>query len=301
MSAVASTDAPPQEARAGFVAAACAYALWGFLPLYLHFLTFADAREVLGQRILWCAPAAFVAVFAMSGWRQGWRDIANAIRPRMLGALALSAMFIFLNWWIYVWLVLNGRVIEASLAYFLAPLVSVAIGVVFFKERIAPAQIAALVLAGVGVAVQGLALGAAPWMALALCASWSMYALIRKRAAVPAATGLLVETVVLAPVAAALLLSISAPPAFSQGADRAVLLALAGPVTALPLMLFAFGARRVSFTALGLMQFTAPTLQFVLGLSFGEPFTPLRGLSFALIWAGLIFFSWDSLRRARAA
>src|SRR5262249_6904083 len=120
------------EERAGYIASAAAYALWGFLPLYLKLIGFADAREVLGQGILWCAPFALLAVFVMSGWRGGLMDLRNAFKPRMLGMLALSALFIFLNWGIYVWLVLHDRIIEASLAYFLAPLVSVAVGVVFF-------------------------------------------------------------------------------------------------------------------------------------------------------------------------
>jgi chloramphenicol-sensitive protein RarD len=302
MSDAALATPAEREQRAGFIAAVCAYALWGFLPLYLKLIAFADAREVLAQRIIWCAPAALVAVFALSGWKRGLAEIAGALKPRMLGTLALSAVFIFLNWWIYVWLVLHARVIEASLAYFLAPLVSVAIGVIFFSERITAAQIAALTLAAIGVVVQGLSLGAPPWMALALCATWSTYAVIRKRAAVPAATGLLVETLVLTPVAAGFLwlVALDAPLAITQSTGNAALLVLAGPITALPLMLFAFGARRVTFTALGLMQYCAPTLQFCLGLAFGEPFTPLRAASFALIWIGLILFSWDSLRRARA-
>jgi chloramphenicol-sensitive protein RarD len=275
--------------------------MWGFLPLYLKLLAFADVREVLAQRILWAAPAALIAVFVMSGWRRGWGEIAIAFNPRMLGTLALSACFIFFNWGMYVWLVLHERVIEASLAYFLAPLVSVAIGVLFFRERIAFAQIAALALAFVGVIVQGFALCAPPWMALALCATWSVYAVIRKRAPVPAATGLLIESLVLAPVALGLLIwaASEAPLAFDGGWTNAVLLAIAGPVTALPLMAFTFGARRVTFVTLGLLQFLAPSLQFATGILFGEPFTFLRGVSFALIWAGLGFFAWDSLRRAR--
>ncbi len=289
--------------RAGFIAGACAYAMWGFLPLYLKLIAFADVREVLAQRILWCAPAALIAVFVMSGWRRGFGEIAAAFNSRMLSTLALSACFIFVNWGIYVWLVLHERVIESSLAYFLAPLVSIAIGVAFFRERITAAQIAALMLAGVGVIVQGFALGAPPWMALALCASWSIYAVIRKRAAVPAAAGLLIETLALAPLAGGLLFWAAgqAPLAFGADWTQAILLALAGPITALPLMLFTFGARRISFTALGLLQFLAPSLQFATGIAFGELFTPLRAASFALIWLGLALFAWDVLRRTKGA
>lgn len=291
------------ERRAGFISAASAYVIWGFLPLYLKLISFADVREVLGQRILWAAPSALIAVFAMSGWRVGLQEIGEALRPRMLGTLIASAAFIFVNWGLYVWLVLQHRVIEASLAYFLAPLVAVGVGVLLYGEKIRAPQIAALSLAFIGVVVQGLALGAPPWMALALCATWSIYAVIRKRAPVPAATGLLIECMAMAPVAAALMFwaSTEAPLAMGTGWAHSVLLALAGPVTALPLMAFTFGARRVSFTTLGLLQFLAPSLQFATGIVFGEPFTPLRAASFALIWAGLVFFSWDTLRRARTS
>jgi chloramphenicol-sensitive protein RarD len=294
-------DGQEADKRAGFIAAASAYVMWGFLPLYLKQIAFADVREVLAQRILWAIPAALIAIGVMSGVRKGVSEIAAALNPRMLGTLAASAVFIFVNWGLYVYLVLNERVIESSLAYFLSPLVSVAVGVLFYRERINVAQVAALGLALVGVIVQGVALGAPPWLALALCATWSVYAVIRKRAPVPAAVGLLIECIALVPVALGLLLWASSVGPLAFGADwtHALLLAFAGPATALPLMAFAFGARRVSFTALGLLQFLAPSLQFATGIAFGEPFTPLRAASFVLIWVGLALFSWDTLRRAQ--
>jgi chloramphenicol-sensitive protein RarD len=291
------------DRRAGFLATTFAYTFWGFLPVYLHLLTFADVREVLAQRVLWCVPSAILAVFAMLGWRNAWREIATALNPRMLATLAMSAIFIFMNWGLYVWLVMTQRVIESSLAYFLTPLVAVAVGVLLYKERVTTAQTAALALAGVGIVVQGFALGAPPWMALALCATWSMYIIIRKAARVPAAVGLLVETIVLAPIAVGFLWWAAqlAPLSFGSSPSHTILLLLAGPATAIPLTAFAFGARRVSFTTLGLLQFLAPTLQFATGIAFGEAFTPLRAASFALIWIGLAFFSWDTIRRARIA
>ena len=208
-----------------------------------------DVREVLAQRILWAAPSAFIAVFLMSGWRPGLARNRTALKPRMLGTLAVSACFIFVNWGLYVYLVLNERVIESALAYFLAPLVSVAVGVLFFREKITSPQIIALALALIGVVVQGFALGAPPWMALALCATWSTYAVIRKRAPVPAAVGLLIESLALAPLAVglAVLGRERSAARFTSDWSTALLLAIAGPVTAMPLMAFAFGARRVSF------------------------------------------------------
>jgi chloramphenicol-sensitive protein RarD len=299
--AAPAVSASERDRRAGFIAAASAYVMWGFLPLYLKQIAFADVREVLAQRILWAIPAALIAIGVMSGVRKGVSEIAAALNPRMLGTLAASALFIFVNWGLYVYLVLNERVIESSLAYFLSPLVSVAVGVLFYRERINVAQIAALGLALGGVIVQGVALGAPPWLALALCATWSVYAVIRKRAPVPAAVGLLIECIALTPIALALLLWASSAGPLAFGADwtHALLLAFAGPASALPLMAFALGARRVSFTALGLLQFLAPSLQFTTGIAFGEPFTPLRAASFVLIWVGLALFSWDTLRRAQ--
>ena len=297
------SGADPGERRAGFVGAAVAYVIWGFIPLYLSLVAFADVREILGQRVLWAIPAAFVAVLVTSGWRRGWREIGAALQPSMLATLAVASIFLATNWALYAWLVLEGRVIESSLAYFLAPLVGVAIGVAFFGERLRLTQALALLFALIGVAVQGLALGAPPWIALAICASWSAYAVMRKRAPVSAAAGLLVECLAMAPAAMGLLVWVGGAQGLAFASDwrHAMLLALAGPITAAPLIAFAFAARRVSFTALGLLQFIAPSLQFATGLAFGEPFTPLRGLSFALIWAGLGFFAWDTIARAQKA
>ena len=293
----------PREQRMGFVSVCGAYALWGFLPIYLKLIGFADAREVLGQRILWCVPAALLAALVMNGAGKAFGEIRAAMRPKMLGVLCLSALFIFANWACYVWLVLESRVIEASLAYFLAPLVSVGIGVLVFRERITGAQTVALGLAGCGVIVQGFAMGAPPWISLFICATWSSYAFIRKLAPVSSSTGLFIESLVLTPVAIGLLFWVSRDGmiTFTAGADNAILLALAGPATAAPLVLFTIGARRVSFTSLGLMQYFAPTLQFFIALAYGESFTPLRAASFAFIWLGLVLFSWDMIKRARIA
>ncbi|MBK6704775.1 MAG: EamA family transporter RarD [Caulobacteraceae bacterium] len=226
------TSSPSEaERRAGFLSAASAYIIWGFLPLYLKLLHAVDVREVLAQRILWAAPSALLAVFLMSGWRPGLREIATAFKPSMIATLAVSACFIFVNWGLYVYLVLNERVIESALAYFLAPLVAVAVGVLFFGEKIRTPQIVALALALVGVVVQGFALGAPPWMALALCATWSVYAVIRKRAPVPAAVGLLIESLALMPLVVGLLwwASSEAPLSFTSDWSMALLLAIAGP------------------------------------------------------------------------
>lgn len=288
------TAASDTEQRAGFIAAASAYTFWGILPIYLRLVGFADASEVLAQRILWCVPAALAAVLVM----ERWGAFRVFMRPRTLGLLALSAIFIFFNWGIYVWAVANDRLMEAALAYFIAPMVNVALGVLLFNERLTRGQAVAMVFATLGVVLQGVALGAAPWVSLALCTTWCAYGLVRKQVEIGSATGLFVETLWLVPVAAAVLIWVTPHAAPHTGGEN-VLLALLGPITAFPLMLFAFGARRLPFATLGLLQFLAPSIQFALGLLYGEPFTPLRAVSFALIWAGLAAFSWDALRRDR--
>ncbi|MGE0044397.1 MAG: EamA family transporter RarD [Hyphomonadaceae bacterium] len=298
--ATPSTSYTKEDVRAGFIAAFAAYTIWGLLPLYLMLVSFADPREILGQRIIWAAPACLIGIFAISGWRRGLSELRGAMRPALIATLALSAVFIFINWAIYVWAVANERVISAALAYFLAPLVQVAVGVGFYGEKLSRWQIAALALAGIGVIVQGVALGAFPWVSLALCATWCAYGVVRKRAVVPAATGLFIETAILLPVAAGLLYWVGAATLrFDDSMGYGALLALAGPATAIPLTLFAFGARRLSFTTIGLLQFIAPTIQFLIGVIAGEPLTALRIASFGFIWAGLALFSYDVWRRER--
>jgi chloramphenicol-sensitive protein RarD len=286
------------DIRAGFIAAFAAYAIWGVLPLYLKLVGFAGPWEVLASRILWSLPAAGLAVAFTGGFAETWRAAA---KPGVLRALCLSSLFIAGNWAIYVWAVANAHVIEASLAYFLTPLVSVAFGVTLFGERLTKLQAGALAFAAAGIAAQAVALGAFPVVAIALCATWSMYGLVRKQAPVPAAGGLFVETLILAAPSVLGLwwLSQNGGLAFDDSTEHAMLIALSGVATALPLMLFAFGARRLKFSTLGMLQFIAPSLQFMVGVAYGEPLTPLRLASFALIWAGLFVFTWDALVRER--
>ena len=287
------------ETRAGFIAAFAAYGIWGVLPLYLHLVGFANPWEILGMRILWSIPASIVGVLLMGGFAETRRAIAQ---PGVLRALALSSLFIAGNWAIYVWAVAAHHVIEASLAYFLTPLVNIAFGVALFGERLTWPQMLALGLAALGIAAQGVALGAIPWVSIALCATWSLYGLVRKQAPVPAAGGLLVETLMLTIPSALGLWWLSTTKtglAFDDSAHNAALLALSGVATALPLILVAFGARRLRFSTLGMLQFLAPTAQFLIGVAYGEPLTPLRISGFAVIWAGLAIFTWDAVSRER--
>ncbi len=291
-------DAHP-EARTGFIAGLAAYGIWGFLPIYLKLVGFANPWEILGSRILWSIPACIVGVALMGGFAETRRAVAQ---PGVMRALTLSSLLIASNWAIYVWAVANNHVIESSLAYFLTPLVNVAFGVTLFGERLTKSQGAALALAAIGIVAQAVALGAFPWVAIALCASWSCYGLVRKQAPVPAAGGLLMETLILTVPSILGLWWLSmqkAGLAFDDSTSNGVLLALSGVATALPLILFSFGARRLRFSTLGMLQFIAPTAQFFIGVAYGEELTPLRVGSFALIWSGLALFTWDALARER--
>jgi chloramphenicol-sensitive protein RarD len=257
---------------------------------------------VLGQRVLWTAPASIIAVIAISGVRLGWRDFAAAMRPGALIALAASAVCIFGNWTVYVWSVVQHHVLEAALGYFIAPLGQVAVGIFAFKERVRPLQMLAIAIASAGVVVQAVSLGAAPWVAIGICVTWVLYAWVRRKVAVPAATGLLIETLILAPFATALLiwLSFQHPLAFGQNVGDSLLIAMIGATTATPLILFAFGVRRVSFLTMGVLQYLSPMMQFGFGVLWGEHMSPLRAGSFGLIWAALVVFTWDSVMAERA-
>jgi chloramphenicol-sensitive protein RarD len=290
---------PHPEARTGFIAAASAYTIWGVLPLYLKLVGFAGPWEILAQRILWSLPAAGAVMLAMGALA----DTRRALAQRgVLGALFLSSVFIAGNWSIFVWAIANDHVIDSSLAYFLTPLVNVAFGVLLFGERLTRWQGAALALAAIGITAQAAAMGVFPWIALTLCATWSAYGLVRKQVQIPAAGGLFVETLILAPPAALALWWLArhgAGLAFDDSLPRAALLALSGAATAIPLMLFAAGARRLRFSTLGMLQFIAPSFGFATGVAYGEPVTAMRLAGIALIWAGLILFTWDSLTRER--
>lgn len=297
------TQSDAERVRAGLITATAAYLLWGFMPVYIHSVSFADGREVLAQRILWSVPAAFVVIAMIDGWRKGAGDLRAALNPKTLAMLGLSALCVAGNWGFYIWAVGRGEVISAALAYFLAPIAQMLAGVWFFGERLRRLQTAALALATLGVVAYAFALGAPPWLSLALCASWTGYGLVRKQAAVPASTGFFIETLILTPPAIGILiyLAAQAPLAIATGPGHALLLALAGPVTALPLILFSFAVRRIRLTTMGVLQYITPSMQFLFGLFMGEQVTALRLASFGVIWFALIVFTWDSLAGDRAA
>ena len=284
----------------GPLAAALAYILWGLFPLYIKLVAHVPVLEIVLHRSLW----ALVFVLALLALRRQFGWLAPVLRqPRTLAIFGLSALLLGGNWLLYVWAVNNGRVLDASLGYFINPLVNVLLGFVVLHERPRPLQWAAVALAAGGVLWLAAGAGHVPWVSLLLAASFGFYGLLRKTAPLGAIEGLALETLLLGPLAAAALLWLGASGQghFLQGDGRTdVLLLAAGPATAIPLLLFAYGARRVTLATLGLLQYLGPSIQFVLAVFlYHEPLGASRGVGFALIWAALALYSAESLRLMR--
>lgn len=285
--------------RTGLLLGVAAYALWGVLPLYLHLLQAVPALQVLAHRVLWSLLLLAGIVVAI----RRVRPIAAAARGRTLLLLTGSAGLIAINWLVYIWAVQNGHVLDASLGYFINPLVNVGLGVAVLGERLRRVQGAAIALAAIGVLLLVAHGGGALWIPLALALSFGGYGLLRKVAAIDALGGLTVETLLLAPASLAVLLwaAHAGTEAFGTSTRIDLLLIAAGAVTATPLLLFAAAARRLPYATMGLLQYIAPTLQFAEAvLLFGEPVLPVHVATFALIWSGCALYAWDSLRVYRA-
>lgn len=291
---------PPARMPQGLIAAAAAYILWGLMPLYLKQVAHVNAVEVIAHRSLW--SLAVVAALLLWWRRTAWLRPALADR-RVLQVFAASALLLALNWGLYVWAVAAGRIVDASLGYFINPLFNVLLGVLVLRERPRPRQWAAVGIAAAGVLWLIVAAGEWPWIALVLAASFGLYGLLRKTAPLGAAEGLALETLLQAPLAAGLILWwtwLGTGGLAGHDAPTLAWLLLAGPITAVPLLLFAFGARRISLATLGLLQYLGPTLQFAIGVFvYDEPFSTERGIGFALIWLALAVYSAESLRAWR--
>lgn len=288
------------EHRTGLWLGVSAYVLWGLLPIYLKLLTGVPAGEVLAHRILWSLVLLIGIVLI---WRRG-PGIWRAARGRTLGLLALSSALILVNWFVLIWAVLNGHVLEAALGYFINPLVNVALGVLVLHERVSAVQKAAVGVAAAGVLLLAVSGGGTIWISLTLAVSFALYGLVRKVVDIDALGGLTVETLLLAPLALLLLAGAAGDGGAAWGRDghTDLLLVLAGPATALPLLLFAAAARRMPYSTLGLLQYIAPSMSFLEAvLLFGEPVGPVHVATFALIWSGCALYAWDGLRRPKLA
>lgn len=286
----------------GLIPAAAAFVIWGFFPLYFHPLHQVAALQVIAHRILW-------SCFFVVGWvalRGELPKLRAAVAERgVLLRLTITATLITLNWLAFVWAVLHGRVVEASLGYFIGPLVNVLLGVALLSEKLSRAQWSAVALATAGVIYLTVMTGGLPWIALTLAVSFATYGLIRKVIKVEALPGLAIETLVLVPLAVAYLLWCEAAGTGALSHSGFVIDALligSGPVTAVTLALFAYGTRLLPYSTVGILQYITPTLQFLCGIfALHEPFERSRAVSFVLIWAGLAIFAGQGLRPVRRA
>ena len=291
-----------RDELAGGLYALGAYLLWGVLPLYFVLLAPTGPWEIVAWRIL--LSLVFCAI--LLAVTRSWRRFAAILRQRrLLLWTAVAGVLIYANWQVFLIAALTGHVIETSLGYFINPIVTVLLGVLVLRERLRITQWLAIALAAVAVVVIVVGYGAFPWIALSLAFSFGFYGLVKKRIgpAVDAVSGLTLESAWLTPVAVVQLVAVGVTTGIDFGAEgpgHAVLLALAGVVTAVPLLLFAAGARRVPLSVVGLLQFVAPIIQFVIGAwALGEEMTPERWVGFVIVWAALLVLSVDSVVAAR--
>ncbi len=289
-----------KRVAAGGLAAAGAFLLWGVLPVYWKELHAVTPIEVIAHRVVWSLVFLLIVLRMRGRLRQ---FLAALCDPRQIALYLLSGSLLAMNWLTYIYAVQTGQIVDASLGYFLVPLCNVTLGFVVLRERLRAMQWVAVGLAGAGVLVQLARIGRLPWISLVLAGSFAIYGLLSKRGPLGPLTGLGVETALLTPVAIGYLAfrQWQGTAAFgSVGVTEHGLLIACGVVTAVPLLLFAVGARALSLTSLGLFQYLAPTVQLFLGaVVYGEPFGGARAGSFALIWLGLALYSWDALRMSR--
>lgn len=285
--------------RGGFPLGLAAYALWGVLPIYFKAIAAVPAVDIVAHRVLWSLP--FLA--ALIALTKGWEKVrAAARRPRTIGVLTLTALLIGGNWLLYVYAVTGGHILAASFGYYLNPLANVLLGRFVLRERLGRLQWIAVAIAAAGISVLAAESLGQLWLSLALCISFALYGLLRKIVPADAVTGLAIETAILFPLAIAWLgwLVAAGQPAMGYSRQDAGLLFLAGIVSTTPLLLFTAAARRLPYSTLGMLQFVAPTLQFLIAvLLYGERFTAAHAIAFSAIWTALVLYVIALIRAPR--
>ena len=290
------------KARRGFLLALGAYLLWGLLPFYMKAVAHLPLAEVIAHRIVWSVPIAAAVLV----WAGRTADFKAAIRsPRTIAMAALTAALISVNWGIYVWAIAVDRTVETALGYYINPLVVVVVGAVLLGEKLDRLQIAAVALAAVAVTLLTIEGGKLPWVSLALAFSFAAYGFFRKTLPIGPSQGFLLEVLLLSVPALGYIVYLITTGqdhiVSSNGTDTALLIGC-GPVTSIPLLLFAFGAKLLRLSTIGIMQYIAPTMVFLIAvLIFDEPFGTAQAIAFALIWAALAIYSWSMLVTARRA
>ena len=294
MSTLPDDAAERQFQRDGVLTALIAYVLWGVFPVYFKLVQAVPPTEVLVHRIVWAVPFGALILHV----RRQWPEVRHAFAsPSTVLWLALAALAISANWFIYIWAVQQEEVLQASLGYYINPLMYVIVGVLFLKERLRRPQVISVLLAAIGVTYLTIRGGEFPFVAISLALLFTLYGVIRKQVAVGAMPGLFIETLLLFPFAIAWLgwLMLSQQAAFSgSNVSLSLLLTLAGPLTVVPLLMFAVAARRLTLTVIGFMQFIAPTLQFIVGIFYGEVLTTAHLVCFGCIWVAVAIFSVDA-------
>jgi len=289
-----------EDTPRGFAFGLTAYFLWGFLPFYLKAVAHLPSLEVLAHRALWSVPVAGIVLLLLGRTA----DLKAALRnPRMMGMACVTAAIISVNWGLYVWAVAAGRTLDAALGYFINPLFSVFLAAVLLKEKLAPLQIAAIALAAIAVVILTIDAGGLPWISVGLTVTWGFYALLRKTLPIGPNQGFFLEV---------LLISIPCLPYViwlestgqghllnSTGWDTFIL-AIAGIITAGPLMIYANGAKLLKLSTIAIMQYIAPTMIFLIAVFvFHEPLNLVKLAAFVLIWSGLVIYTWSMLKQAR--
>ncbi|NIY88987.1 EamA family transporter RarD [Vibrio campbellii] len=294
------TPEEQQRSRQGVLLAIGAYTMWGIAPIYFKSIAEVSPLEILSHRVIW----SFFLLAALLHFGRHWRSVRDIIKNKTkMMFLVSTAILVGANWLIFIWAVNSNHMLDASLGYYINPLINVLLGMVFLGERLRKLQWFAVVLAACGVLVQLIVFGSVPVVAIALAMSFGFYGLLRKKVSVEAQTGLFIETLVMLPAASIFLFFIASTPTsnmFENPWQLNTLLIAAGVITTLPLLCFTGAATRLKLSTLGFFQYIGPSLMFLLAvLIYGEPFTSDKAITFAFIWGALVVFSFDGLRNNR--
>ncbi|SKA63440.1 EamA family transporter RarD [Desulfobaculum bizertense] len=290
-----------EDVRRGLIATIATFFMFGLLPIYWKLLAAVPASEILCHRIVWSAPFIAVILTLM----HNWSDVAAALKsPKTLGLLCISGSLIGLNWFTYIWSVNNDHVLDASLGYYINPLISMLLGVIFFRDKLSRLQVLAVFFAVLGVGIELVHFGRIPWLALTLAITFGLYGLMRKIIPVSSMVGLFFETIILSGPALIYFKFLASNGHFaflSFGPKTAMLLVLAGAVTSIPLVTFGYGAQRLRLTTLGVLQYIGPTCMLLLGVFvYHEPFSFTKLITFSSIWVGVLIYTVDSVMTYRA-
>jgi chloramphenicol-sensitive protein RarD len=290
-----------QSSKSGIIYAALAYVMWGVLPLFWNLLEKVDAGHLLAHRIVWSFVTMILIILALGKFRSFIQQIKDLfLNKRAFWGLFAASLTVSVNWLVFIWAVNSGHVLQSSLGYYINPLISILLAMVFLKEKSTRLQIVSFILAAFGVIYLTVSYGVFPWVSLLLAISFAVYGLLKKVVTIPPMFGLTIETMFVTPLAVLYLLFAPAAESTSISTGTAVILFLSGAATAAPLLLFAHGARRLTLTQIGLLQYIAPTLMLLLGVTlFGEAFTHAHLIAFSCIWGALMLYTISGIRLKR--